>query len=638
MRLTIRLKLLLAIGIPYILVTAIALGIDYTRQRDEALRSAQIELSRIAGRGAAELNGFFAAAANIPATIADATEAGGIPADDAIFATLRAVLTRHPDLYGACFAVAPEALAPGRTRFAPYVCRDGNGAGALRSMDLSTGYDYTLPQWEWYARPMASGAPWWTEPYFDEGAGNAAMVTYSAPVRTGGRIAAIATVDVLLEDIQRRLTPPTDLPEARWIILSRDGTFVSVSEPELLLRSTVFALAARERQPALDALARRMVAGERGAARFASPEDERPHLASFEPIPATGWSFAMHAPEATILGPVYTRLRERLIAFSLGSLVLLGVVVGVAFWIARPIPRLAAAVREVGAGRLDARVPGPRTRDELGELAAGFDRMVEELKRHVESLTAATAARERVEGELRIARDIQLSLLPSTFPAFPERPEFDLHALNTAARSIAGDFFDFELLPGGRLYFTIADVSGKGIPAAMFMAVTRTVLRNLVRTTDSPAAMLDGLNRVLVPDNRRSMFVTMFIGIYDVVSGRLVYANAGHPEPRIVAPDGRCTVLGEPTGPLVGVIPDAAWADAPATLARGETLLAFTDGVSEAGMGDRPLYGLPRLDALLRTLGGRTARDVCAAVAGDVAAYQGEHASDDLTLVALRRT
>ncbi len=647
MRLTIRLKLLLAIGVPFLALAALALTLDHWRQRATAFETAQVQLAGIAARGAAELDGFFGAAANVPRTIAGMVGAGGIPGDDEAFGALRAILEDHPEFYGACFAVAPDALVgvptrdgprlgapPGRTRFAPYVCREGAG---LRSMDLSTGYDYTEPKWEWYDKPFRSGAPWWTEPYFDEGAGNAAMVTYSAPVRLGGRIVAIATVDVRLEDIQRRMTLPAELASARWLILSRSGTFVSVLEPELLLKSTIFDLASRRARPALDAMGRRMVAGERGSARFPGFEAGEPRLASFEPIPSTGWSFALHVPESTILGPVYTQLQERLAAAALVSLVLLAVVLAAAFWISRPIPRLAAAVRELSTGKLDARVRGVDTRDEFGELAAGFNRMVEDLNRHVDRLTAETASRERVESELRVAREIQMSLLPSTFPAFPDHPEFDLHAINAAARSIAGDFFDFELVAPDRLYFVIADVSGKGIPAAMFMAVTRTLLRNLNRTVDSPARILDGVNRVLIPENRRMMFVTLLLGFYDLRTGLIRYANAGHPPARLLRADGTLRSFGEDSGALLGVLPGEAWHDGQDTLGPGDAIVLFTDGVSEAGMGDKPLYGVARLDKILRTHPGKAARGIAEAVVRDVEEYQAGHLTDDVTLLVLRR-
>ena len=638
MGLTIRLKLLLGIGLPFLGITAIVLALDHARLRREALRDAQVELARIAARGAAELDGFFAAAANVPLTIADTAEVGGIPKDDQIFGTLRGVLERHPEYYGACFAIAPEMLA-GRARFAPYVCRDGAG---LRSMDLSTGYDYTEPQWEWYDKPFRSGEPWWTEPYFDEGAGNAAMVTFSAPVRIGGRVAAIATVDVALESMQRRLTLPDGLAGARWLILSRNGTFVSVREPELLLKSTIFDLARQLGRPDIEAMGRRMIAGERGSARFPGfqqgEEGGRSRLAAFEPILSTGWSFAMHVPESTILGPVYAKLQERLASASVGALALLGIVLAVAFWISRPLPRLAAAVRELSAGRLDARVTGVHSRDEFGELAAGFNRMVEELNRHVDRLTAETASRERVESELRVAREIQLSLLPGTFPAFPDRPEFDLHAVNVAARSIAGDFFDFDLITHDRLFFVIADVSGKGVPAAMFMAVTRTLLRNLNRTTDSPARILEAVNGVLIPENRRMMFVTLVLGFYDIRTGEIQYVNAGHPPGRIRRVDGSIRTFGTEGGTLLGVIEGARWEDARDALAPGECLLLYTDGVSEAGMGDKPVYGEERLDRVMRDLPvQQTARGVAEAVVADVERYHPGQPTDDVTLLVLRR-
>jgi sigma-B regulation protein RsbU (phosphoserine phosphatase) len=634
LRMTIRLKLLLGIGIPYLALAAIAVAWDYSRQKAAAFDDAQQHLADVAGRGAAQLDGFFRAAAGIARTAADVTSARGIPADEEIYAMLVELLERNGELYGACFAMVPEALPAGRTRFAPYVCRDGEG---LRSMDLSTAYDYTLPGWDWYDRPVRDGAPWWTEPYFDEGAGNAAMVTCAVPVRAGAGTVAVQTIDIRLEELQRRLAIPTGLDGATWIILSRNGTFVSVSDESLLLTTTIFDLAARRSLPDLEALGRRMVAGEHGFARYREAGDAPPRLASFEPIPSTGWSFAMHVSEAAVVDPVYAALRLRFAAASLVSLLLLGVVLGVAFWISRPIPRLTAAVRELSAGRLDARVGGAQSRDEFGELAAGFNRMVEELERHIDRLTSETAARERVESELRVAREIQLSLLPGTFPAFPGRPEFDLHAANAAARSIAGDFFDFELVAPDLLYFVIADVSGKGIPAALFMAVTRTLLRNVNRTAASPADMLRIVNRALVQENHNAMFVTVFVGLYEVDTGRVRYANAGHPPPRLLRADGSLRAFGDESGALLGILPDETWPDGQDVLAPGDALVLYTDGVTEARADGRALYGMDRLDKVLRTTPGKPAQEIIDAVVADVARYEAGHVTDDVTLLVLRR-
>ncbi|MFG0284198.1 MAG: SpoIIE family protein phosphatase, partial [Phycisphaerales bacterium JB039] len=555
-------------------------------------------------------------------------------ADDQIYATLQAILDNNPDLYGACFAFAPDALGPGRDRFAPYMCRDG---GSLRSMDLSTAYDYTLPEWEWFARPYAEGEAWWTEPYFDEGAGNAAMITYSMPVRSGDRIIAIQTIDIRLEDLQRRLLIPSSLPGARWLILSRTGAFLSVQDPSLLLHTTIFDLAQRQGQPGLAQIGSRMVEGKRGRGAFHDADGSR-RLVSFEPIPSTGWSFAMHVSERSVLDPVYAGLRQRMAGAALVSLVLLGVVLAAAFWIARPIPRLAAAVRELSGGNLEARVRGVHSRDEFGELASGFNRMVEQLGEHVERLTSETAARERVESELRVAREIQVSLLPSTFPAFPERTEFDLFASNAAARSIAGDFFDFEMTGPDRLYFVMADVSGKGVPAAMFMAVTRTLLRN-VNGRESPAEMLRAVNDVLVPENRRMMFVTLLLGLYDIRTGTIRFANAGHPPGRILGPDGALRTLGreEDGGALLGVIAGESWQDQEGRLAPGETLVLYTDGVTEAGMGERQLYGQDRMDELLRASPGLSSEELVRQLAEDVDRYTSGSLTDDVTLMALRR-
>jgi sigma-B regulation protein RsbU (phosphoserine phosphatase) len=361
---------------------------------------------------------------------------------------------------------------------------------------------------------------------------------------------------------------------------------------------------------------------------------------AFAPIASTDWVVASAISEADHMAPIVQRLWHRALFLVGGLVVLLGVTTLVSIRVSRPIEKMAKAVNELASGNLDAHVNDVQSTDEVGQLATAFNTMTGQLKQHVAALTEQTAAREIVEAELRIARQIQTDLLPKTFPPFPNRHEFDLHAVNVPAHRVAGDFYDFFFTPDDLLTVVIADVSGKGVPAALLMAVTRTIIRNLAMERLSPKQIAERANAMLVQDISDSMFVTMFLCQYDTRTGRIVYVNAGHPKPFCFGPTGEPLEFGEITGPLLGVNPSSAdWAygQAEGQLKVGQTLLLYTDGVSEARSPDGTMLRTAGVEQLIRGHQQDTVRDVCTGFVDDVNAYQAGQPADDVTLVALRR-
>jgi sigma-B regulation protein RsbU (phosphoserine phosphatase) len=333
--------------------------------------------------------------------------------------------------------------------------------------------------------------------------------------------------------------------------------------------------------------------------------------------------------------PVYAALWMRVAVMLAATMGVVGVALGMGVWIVRPVGRLSEAVSALSAGNLNARVTGIRARDEIGQLARAYNGMLERLQGHVDALRRETAARESVERELGVARAIQLSLLPREFP---EPPGCRVFAMSSPARQVGGDFFDVFTSEGGLLTVVIADVSGKGVPAALFMAVTRTMIRDLAATrAGSPAAMLMRANERLRQENTEGMFVTVFLAQYDPRTGALRYANAGHPHPYVVDSSGGVRTFGRSTGTVEGVLPDQEFEDREESLAPGEQLLAYTDGVTEARSTSGTFFGAGRLEGLLRAEGGRGPRGLCEATLDAVDAFQGNGRADDVTVMVLER-
>jgi sigma-B regulation protein RsbU (phosphoserine phosphatase) len=361
---------------------------------------------------------------------------------------------------------------------------------------------------------------------------------------------------------------------------------------------------------------------------------------AFASIPATDWVVTAAISEPRYMGPVIATLRYRSLYMIGGLILLLTVTTLVSIRISRPIERMAVAVNQLASGDLEAQVKGVHSHDELGQLAGAFNTMTRQLRQHVAALTEQTKARESVEAEMRIARQIQTDLLPRTFPPFPGRTEFSLHAVNVPAKRVAGDFYDFFFASGDVLTVAIADVSGKGMPAALLMAVTRTIIRNLAMAGLSPAQIIERANAMLVKDLSDSMFVTLFLCQYDTRSGAVTYVNAGHPLPYRFGPDGVGREFGEVTGPILGVNsagPEWTFRQQQDQLSPGEMLLLYTDGVTEARAPDGTMLRAAGLESLITKYHDETVESICARIVDEVNQFQKGQPVDDITLVALRR-
>jgi serine phosphatase RsbU (regulator of sigma subunit) len=251
-------------------------------------------------------------------------------------------------------------------------------------------------------------------------------------------------------------------------------------------------------------------------------------------------------------------------------------------------------------------------------------------------LVLAYTQKRQQDRELEIARGVQLSLLPGRRPPFPERKEFSLDAVNQAAKIMAGDFFDYWFVEENVLAVLIADVSGKGVPAAMFMAVARTLLRVATVPGRDPGKVLTEANNALAQNNEESMFVTVFYAHYHVRSGELVFANGGHNPPYMLRANGTVESLGDPTGPIVAVMPDVEYTSRRMTLADGDTLVLYTDGVTEAANQRGEFLSESGLEKILASLAKRGVEEICRTVLTQVDAYRSSPDQDDVTVVALR--
>ena len=312
----------------------------------------------------------------------------------------------------------------------------------------------------------------------------------------------------------------------------------------------------------------------------------------------------------------------------------------------RPIDQLTQATcvfiqnneSELAAGTAAVNVPEIHTGDEVEQLADAFRKMEEDMISYIRSFAAITAEKERIGAELNVATQIQADMLPRIFPAFPERSEFDIYASMTPAKEVGGDFYDFFLVDDDHLAMVIADVSGKGVPAALFMVIAKTLLKNAAQTGLSPKAVLEKVNNQLCENNEAEMFVTVWLGVFEISTGRLIAANAGHEYPAIKRADSRFELFKDKHGFVLAGMENARYREYELVLGEGDTLFVYTDGVAEATDTTNTLYGTDRMLNALNNSQNAAPEGLLRDVKQDINHFVGDAPQfDDITMLAIQR-
>ena len=498
--------------------------------------------------------------------------------------------------------------------------------------------DYQYFYLDWYLQPKLLNQPCWTEPYSDweqddaEDRQTQRMVSYCKPLTTSAGFIGTISLDISLKWLSDNLSPVKPYPHSYSILVSRGGTYLVHPDPDKLFYQTIFTEGLIDSKPAQDELGKSMLELEAGFRRL-EIDGVRSYV-FFTPLKATGWSMAIVCPESDIFGR-FNRLRWFITTIDLlGLLLLFFSCFQVIRKTMRPLSDLARQAEEIASGHFDTVLPASTQPDELGTLTRSFADMQSSLVTYMDELTRTTANKVRIEGELQIARDIQMGMIPQVFPPFPDRKDIDLYASMEPAREVGGDLYDY-FIQGGRLYFCIADVSGKGVPASLFMAVVRNLFRAAGKQELLPDEIARRINDILSDGNEQLMFVTMFIGAIDLETGRLDFCNCGHNPPVILPHDGKPVFLSCKANTSIGILPDARFEGEYMDGFKDTPLFLYTDGLSEAENPDHELFGSDRLLAILGepyTDAETVVKRMQEAISEHVAEAD---ASDDLTMLCL---
>jgi sigma-B regulation protein RsbU (phosphoserine phosphatase) len=538
----------------------------------------------------------------------------------------------YDGILGVCVALDPSVTFDSWTNRAGWVYRE---AETLRYVDLAGDNDAHAVN-DWFSLPKYLGRPVWSEPYEWKGI---LMVTYSVPLfRHQDQFVGVITCDLSLDWLEHMIAT---LPLGRngyGLLMSRNGTYISHPIDSLVLNETVFSVAEARDDPQLRDVGQQMVSGTSGILPFVSFATGNLSWLAYTPLESADWIMAALVSREEMQAAIVHLTRRQAAIGTIGLLLLFLAVGMIARSITRPIRELRDAAETLAAGDLDAPLPPPCGRDEVADLTHRFGDMRDNLKRHIADLRETTAVRERMFSELRIAHDIQMGLVPKTFPPFPMRNDLDLFAVIEPAREVGGDFYDFFLLDEKRMVVAIGDVSGKGVPAALFMAVTRSFLRSAFRADADIADVMKHVNGELVEGNDSCMFVTLFCAVFDLNDRSLTYVNAGHNPPLIQHVDGHQEWINAPSGTVAGVVEDGSFKAGRTQLPANSVLVLYTDGVTEAMNPDHTLYSEERMAALLQSVGCKTGcRGLTESLVSDVHHFaNGAEQSDDITILMLK--
>ena len=332
-----------------------------------------------------------------------------------------------------------------------------------------------------------------------------------------------------------------------------------------------------------------------------------------------------------------------MVALEIGGLLLISTVLLLFLYKSaiRPLTMVKNGVKEYmrdkDSEKVSERMTEVKSKNEVGALAEDFSALALEIDRYTEENLRLTGEKERMAAELDMAKNIQASQLPSTYPAFPDRDEFDIYASMTPAKEVGGDFYDFFLIDDDHLAMVIADVTGKGVPAALFMMMSKIIINNYAMMGIPPHEVLERANETIFRNNKQKMFVTVWLGILEISTGKITAANAGHEYPVIKQPDGDFELFKEKHGLMVGIIKNAKYEDYEFTLKKGGALMVYTDGVVEAMNSDREMFRKERLLEALNRRKDSSPKELLESVHKSVNEFaDGAPQFDDLTMLAIK--
>ena len=554
---------------------------------------------------------------------------------DSIMVYSRSILMNNPDFYNCSIAFEPYHFKEYGRYFSAYTKHVGDSIRTVHGGSDHYQYFYM----DWYLMSQLLGHPCWTEPYldYDLPTNTNEMVTSYSQTLTDkqGKVIGVVNISLSLSWLSQTISAMKPYPNSYSIMIGRGGTYFVHPDTTKISRETIFTQTIETPDTALTSLGYAMQSGEEGMKHMII--DGKESYVFYKPLGQTGCSMAIVCPESDIFSG-FDRLRRTIIAIvAVGLLLMLFFFIRIITRELKPLRQLADDAETIASGQFDVELPDFKRTDEIGQLSHSFGNMQQSLVKYIEELKDTTAQKASIESDLRIASDIQMGMLPENFPTKADRDDVQLYATLTPAKEVGGDLFDF-YFRDEKLFFCIGDVSGKGVPASLFMAVTRSTFRTVSAQESMPDRIVTTMNKTIADMNKTHMFVTLFVGVLDLPTGRLYYCNAGHNAPLLVSAD--INELPCDSNIPVGFMPRWKYSLQETKLSTGTTIFLFTDGLTEAMNINKDQFQMERVNEVVaHTLANQQQepRQLISQMAEAVHQFVGDaEQSDDLTMMAIK--
>lgn len=550
---------------------------------------------------------------------------------DSLYAITNHILSNSSTIKGSTIALEPGYSKKLPKYFAPYSYYEN---GQIKTKQLGNGTeDYTKEVW--YTKAKEAGKGVWSDPYFDNLGAEVMMTTYAKPLYDdNGKFFGVITADISLDWLGRVINNAKPYEEASMTVISRKGKYIVNENSSMIMKSAFADADGVIPDTTLVRVKGEMINGEEGWAGFKTGNKNM--FIFYRPIEALNWSLAMVCPENAIFDEVNQ------LAIWMGVVLFFSLIILFVFCyriirrVMLPLKTLTSSADIIAEGNFHAPLPKITTGDELSQLCYAFESMQRSLSSYISQLKKATSAKERIESELRIGSKIQLEMLPHALPKFKTSKEIDLSAALQPAKEVGGDLYDY-IEKGNKLYFIMGDVAGKGVPAALLMAMITSLFHLIATIFEKPEKIVSEINRAIIEKNSSDMFATLVVGVISLDTMKLHLCNAGH-NPPILIPNGKLPAFMTVTPNLpVGVTENMAYKPDAFTISDGDTLLFYTDGVTEAEDKDKNLFGEERLLDMLSGISSDSAQLIITGILAEVRNFVKQAGqSDDITAMAIR--
>lgn len=506
---------------------------------------------------------------------------------DYLYHVTEIMVRENPFIMGSAVAFDTNRF-PEHYSYSPYSYLNVQ-SGEIKCKQLGESYNYFDS--EWFRECERSGVPSWSEPYFDAGGADCLMTTYSFPIKDStGQVMAVITADVSLDWFAQKVADIRPYEHSFTALVSRKGEFLSRSNHFDLSKLDAMGLAKELKDPRVVEMTRKMLQGEEGAVVFR--DHFRRGYAVFGQLD-NGWKLMITSQYRDVLKSV-TKMNVVLFFIGIIGLLLLYYICDrIIRRLTQPLTEFSVSAMSMAKGNFQAQLPEITTKDELLKLSNSFKYLQQSITTYIRELRITTTANQRMESELNIAQAIQQGMLPQRFP---DHDRFSIYAMLNPAKEVGGDLYDF-VVKDDTLYFVIGDVSGKGVPAALVMAITQASCRFFFKMGLPMDKIVGNLNSSVADGNETGMFATLFAGSVNLKTLEMDFCNAGHNHIIVLPahPDEPPYFLNAKPNLAIGLFPDFLYEKEQLALAPGTTLVLYTDGVTEAETFGKEQFGDDRL-------------------------------------------